>query len=419
MSLLNDMLRDLSQAQKVSEAGSAAPLADQRELLSESSMVKPGPGRLWPSLVAFVVMAFSLLAWRYWAGLEQHHIGVVQDQMAAAQTESKGEAHVVVDSSQTPMRPDELATETDDSFISTERVEIAAGVPVAGTPASDATTELNERLAALEMAINKLSANLVVNAEQPSLEVTESRGTTFESAHDETENPVQESTSIRDPFAQTELTSELDQLDAEQDNLTTPADAHLSIAPNPAYLDQRQAQAGRDLYAQGRADAAINSLKDFIARSEAPRESMKALLDIFIYQEDAEAIQAHLQTADFFNPVEKHFYAAKLAIVQGREADAVTLLETRMGEAGADENYRALLAGLYQRRGQFPEAATAYRRLLETFGERPAYWLGFALAQDSLNQLQTARQAYLRVAEFPDLQPQVQAFIQQRLAALQ
>lgn len=431
MSLLNDMLRDLSQAQKTTDVGSTASLPDQRELLSESGMVKPGPGRLWPSLVAFVVVASSLLAWRYWGVPEQNPIGLPDklpnqelSLVTAPQPELREEVQTNTDSMQSQTRPDALALEANDSspLASVKEIvagEPAAGTPAAGTPAADATIELNERLAALEMAINKLSANLVITPEQPSVAVAESHQVKDEFVHDEAGNSVQESTSIRDPFAQTDSPPELNHRDEEQQDLAIPEDAHLSIAPNPVYLDQRKAQEGRDLYAQGRAEVAIKTLEDFIARSDAPRESMKALLDILNYQEDAQAMQAYLQSAEYFSPVEKHFYTAKLAIIEGREAEAVTLLEARLGEAGADENYRALLAGLYQRRGQFLEAATAYRRLLDTFGERPAYWLGFALAQDSLNQLPTARQAYLRVAEFPDLQPQVQAYIQQRLAALQ
>jgi hypothetical protein len=65
------------------------------------------------------------------------------------------------------------------------------------------------------------------------------------------------------------------------------------------------------------------------------------------------------------------------------------------------------------------EAANHYRRLLSVFGDKPAYWLGFALAQDALNQPQVAAQAYQRVNQYADLQPQVRTYVQQRIAALQ
>jgi hypothetical protein len=65
------------------------------------------------------------------------------------------------------------------------------------------------------------------------------------------------------------------------------------------------------------------------------------------------------------------------------------------------------------------EAANHYRRLLSVFGDKSAYWLGFALAQDALNQPQVAVQAFQRVNQYVDLQPQVRDYVLQRIAALQ
>jgi MSHA biogenesis protein MshN len=65
------------------------------------------------------------------------------------------------------------------------------------------------------------------------------------------------------------------------------------------------------------------------------------------------------------------------------------------------------------------KAANHYRRLLSVFGDKPAYWLGFALSQDALNQSKVAAQAYQRVNQYADLQPQVRTYVQQRITALQ
>ena len=126
-----------------------------------------------------------------------------------------------------------------------------------------------------------------------------------------------------------------------------------------------------------------------------------------------------LAQASYFSVVDQTFYAAKVAIIQQEETQAIQLLETHLDEAEKNENYRSLLAGLYQRTGAHLEAANHYRRLLSVFGDKPAYWLGFALAQDSLNQGPVAAQAYQRVNQYADLQPQVRTYIQQRIAALQ
>lgn len=58
MSLLNDMLRDLSHSQRNVEARSVSALElqqdEQRELLNQSSVIKSEPGKLWPSMAVFI-----------------------------------------------------------------------------------------------------------------------------------------------------------------------------------------------------------------------------------------------------------------------------------------------------------------------------------------------------------------------------
>jgi DNA-binding SARP family transcriptional activator len=196
-------------------------------------------------------------------------------------------------------------------------------------------------------------------------------------------------------------------------------ESHLSIAPNAKWKDEQQAQEAVELLAQGQADLAVEKLQHFISVEKQPRESMKALLDIFVAQEKPDAVRNSLAQASYLTVVDQTFYAAKVAIIQQEEIQAIQLLEAHLDEAEKNENYRSLLAGLYQRTGSHLEAANHYRRLLSVFGDKPAYWLGFALAQDSLNQGPVAAQAYQRVNQYADLQPQVRTYIQQRIAALQ
>lgn len=407
MSLLNDMLRDLSATQKPADRmGDTAVELDlnareQRELLHQSSVIKPMPGTLLPSLAVFVVVLVLLVAWRQGFWLPANPLSASERVPESASAAGAGLNTTIT----TPELPapgtaiDQPATAAQqDSDINAQAI-----VP------EQKENVLDERLAALESAITRLSTA-----------VEESNTATAETtavipAEDQAEI---ESVSIRDPFAPATNSSVSGQPETVQ-NEVIPADAHLSIAPNPVALDQRQAEQARQLLAQGLASDAIISLQAFIAGATAPRESAKVLLDIFSSQENALAINNFLAAADYLSPVEQHFYAAKVAIIQQREADAIQLLEEQLPEANDQENYRALLAGLYQRAGKFQEATTMYRRLLTSAGNKPAYWLGFALAQDSLNQTQTARQAYLRLAEYADLQPQVRTYIQQRLAALQ
>lgn len=392
MSLLNDMLRDLSHTQKNESASRSASLNvsdhGQDELIRNSSIATPAREIFMPSLLAFVVVLVALLVWK-------HNFG---DSLAEPAINGSpippAELGTIRQTTEINNSPDTNPGEDMDDTIQTVK----------------ASTELNERLAALETAITKLST--VVERQESAAEPEN-----LAAAGQASTNPGQEvSVSIRDPF---EPDPPAEASNSPQENPDAiPADAHLAIAPNPQFQDQRKAERGRYLFAQGQVNEAILELKSFIFNAETPRESVKVLLDILTYQENADAIEALLKSTPYLGTLDQQFYLAKAAIIQNREEYAVDLLEAHLLEAEDHESYRALLAGLYQRTGKYLEASSSYRRLLNSFGEKPAYWLGFALAQDSLNENQTAKQAYLRLARYSGLQPQVQEYIQQRLAAL-
>jgi tetratricopeptide (TPR) repeat protein len=196
-------------------------------------------------------------------------------------------------------------------------------------------------------------------------------------------------------------------------------DPSLFIAPSPAWQDRQFAIRMREMFQTGQAAQSVAQLQTFVTSHANPYESTTLLLDILCEQENAVAAQQVLQQASFLPAVEQTYYVAKIALLTGNNAEAIGILESALPEAENHERYRALLAGLYQRTGMNEEAASHYRRLLNVFGEKPAYWLGFALAQDALNQSQLAVQAYQRVNQYSDLQPQVRQYIEQRLQVLQ
>lgn len=418
MSLLNDMLRDLSHQQTTVETTAAANQAaldfnaqEQRELFYNTSAAKPLPRTLMPSLIVFVLVLVILVLWKLNFFTFSH--------TNATATPSVADQAIVEPTS---------VKQTESTTAGQTTQQMAPAVePIPQPVGNDSVAPaLGERIAALESAITNLSV-VVANAKNQPVNQSDS----IEPASDEplaqtdqqTEQIVQsiatetpESVSIQEPFASaaTEPVA-----DAVAISLAEEGEPQLSIAPNVKWIDQQQAQQANQLIAQGQTDFAIEKLQHFIATADQPRESVKTLLDIFAVQENTGAMQTLLAQANYLSVVEQTFYAAKIASLQQQDAQAIQLLDAHLGEAERDENYRALLAGLYQRTGMNLEAANHYRRLLSVFGDKPAYWLGFALAQDALNQPQVAAQAYQRVNQYADLQPQVRTYVQQRIAALQ
>lgn len=443
MSLLNDMLRDLSHTQKSVEHASVSTLelqdSEQRELLNQSSVIKPEPGKVWPSVATFFCVLLVLWVCKSAVseeGAERALEGVPADS-AASLVETSAKLPRAVDAQDAASVNPALVEsgQPDGSYSVVDHTRTTADTASPSADAINSSATLNDRLASLETAITKLSsameesqraangsAKVVLDEAEPVAAEASSLQATAVIAE-----PVN-SVSIRDPFLPSQ---NVDQLNvqkpttaekvsfAETDANPQPANLHLSVTRNAESQDQRQAEQARQLVAQGQFSDAIIALQAFIAKTQVSQESTRVLLDIFVEQENVSAIEALLSHADYLNQLDKQFYSAKVAIIQQREDRAIELLEAQATEAEEREAYRALLAGLYQRAGKYAEAANAYRRMLGSFGEKPSYWLGFALAQDSLSQRQTARQAYLRVAEYADLQPEVRAYIQQRLLALQ
>lgn len=413
MSLLNDMLRDLSQQQKTTETISATQQAElefnaqeQRELFYSTRAAKSLPRTLVPTVVVFVAVLAVLGLWKvdFFAQPKPN-----ANVLATTATEPAPLFHSIA------------ANQPKAQGVSVQ--QNAASVPAqqSGSPIEQ---DLGERIAALESAITTLSTVVAIASHQPDNQVGDNSETTEYEA-----KAVEPYAQVEDQWTEEMLAAGSVVEDAEpasvsiKEPFTLPiaeqGESRLSIAPNVKWKDEQQAQEAIQLMAQGQADIAIKNLQHFIATAQQPRESMKVLLDIFVGQENTDAVRSLLEQATYLSIVDQTFYAAKVAVAQHQDAQAILLLESHLDEAEQNENYRSLLAGLYQRTGLHLEAANHYRRLLSVFGDKPAYWLGFALSQDALNQPQVAAQAFQRVNQYADLQPQVRTYIQQRIAALQ
>jgi MSHA biogenesis protein MshN len=195
--------------------------------------------------------------------------------------------------------------------------------------------------------------------------------------------------------------------------------SHLSVTPNAQWQDQEQAQQAQLLLQQGKPAQAMSLLENFIASNDHAKYSVQMLLDIYCQQGRIEDAQRLLASATHLEKVDQHYYKARLALMNNQGQEAMDLLEAELPMAEKHEQYRALLAGLYQKMAYYPQAAANYKRLLEVFGEKPAYWLGYALALDALEQKASALQAYRRLSEYTELQAEVRHYIEQRIAALQ
>ncbi len=192
----------------------------------------------------------------------------------------------------------------------------------------------------------------------------------------------------------------------------------VDIKPSLTSQDQHMVAQADALLEQGHDDAAVLALQQFITQHPQPIKSAVRLFDLYVQQHKHEAARLLLQQADDYLAVTDHTrLTAQLLTAQGQHAAALAVLEKDIEQAMQDETYRALLAALYHKAARYHESANHYRRLLTNFGEKPAYWLGLALALDALQENASALEAYQRIG-LQDAQPQVKDYVAQRIAAL-
>lgn len=186
--------------------------------------------------------------------------------------------------------------------------------------------------------------------------------------------------------------------------------------PNPEFVDEQSVNQARKLVESGQLVEAVNRLQLQIQSAASPL-SEAYLLDIYYQQQDLPAMQLLLANTSI-SSVQKSYYQARAYLLSGENQLAIAMLESQLAQAKSDEKFRALLAGLYQKEGMYAQAITAYRNLLQEFIPQPAYWLGFALSLDAQGQSQTAIFAYQKLLEFEALETQVVAYAQSRINEL-
>ncbi len=104
------------------------------------------------------------------------------------------------------------------------------------------------------------------------------------------------------------------------------------------------------------------------------------------------------------------------------ERDAVTLgletLQKTLPYAEDRADYRSFVAALLQRLGRHDEAVSHYQAALKIAPGNGTWWMGLGISLQVLERKDEAREAYQHALATNTLNPQLQAFVQQRLNEL-
>lgn len=428
MSLLNDMLRDLSARQK------DRPLPeDSTELLVDSSLVRdePFPWRLSLTVFALVlVLTFLLL-----------HLWPSRD--SAAQITEPG--LVQADENSQPVEVYELPLEPEKADAPVLQMLEKSQADEQAAAEVEKLLEQWLQLGEKALARDRLSSPAEDNAVYYFARALQLAPDNERALAGQLAVVVRYRQLIRESLvagnesrAAALLTRALQQAPADEDLVylqeeidrakvktqqpkmqIQPASSAVAILPSAEWRDQQAVQSARELLQQGDRSAAIAYLEDYLGRDpEAAQVSARLLCQMYL--ETGELTKADLLLSEANNwPVVEHARLRALWLqASGQEAEARRLLEAHLAEAAQDEAYRALLAQLYYTAGDYHQAVASYRRLLDSFGEKPGYWLGLALGLDALGQGSSALVAYQNSLASGAQEKAVTDYIETRIKAL-
>ena len=459
MSLLNDMLRDLSQRQPVLDGAEGYD-----EQLLQSSSIALKKRNAWLGLSGFFVVVFIAVLGVSYATKElsdvQPAIAVDPQKVSVVHTQSKiVSAQISAETSSfnasssdgavslhaSEQAPTEASAKILQNHINDllQQAERAMGMDRLTTPVEDNAYGYYQKILSLNAnnneakeGLDKIAQRYFTKAQEQAplgnlsqaealLQRARFVSARFVDAHtvEFSERSNQTSTEQRSQLlneppvimqsAKTETIKPF--VVAEAVSKAAPS---VSVMPNAGWKDEQLARYAQELIQKGKPAEAQTLLKNFVASEKKPALSAALLAELYIQQANTAAADIILEQTNYLAVDVKAKLKAQIFSLQGDDAQAISVLEKNLAAADVNEGYRSLLASLYHKTADYRQSILSYQRLMGTFGEKPAYWLGLALAYDGLSQPKNALQAYVRLREFPQLQEQVKQYTDQRISAL-
>jgi Flp pilus assembly protein TadD len=154
-------------------------------------------------------------------------------------------------------------------------------------------------------------------------------------------------------------------------------------------------------------------LQDFPLHSEA-RQSLAA------FQIKAGDALGANQTLDTGLKLQRDFapfiqLKARLLADGGNITQALAVLEKNQPSISEDPEYFVLMAALYQRAGQAPQAVSLYKQLLALEPSNAKWWLGLGISLETAGSRNQAIEAFANADNIGGLSPELKAYLDTKL----
>ena len=109
---------------------------------------------------------------------------------------------------------------------------------------------------------------------------------------------------------------------------------------------------------------------------------------------------------------------ARLQVEHSAVDQAAATLEKSLPYANAQADYQAFYAALLQRQNRHKEAIAYYQVALQLVPDNGIWLMGYGISLQAMQRADDARDAFRRALESKTLNPELQAFVQQKLKGL-
>ena len=383
MSLVNDMLRDLDQ-RRAGEATTASgeSLKPAQPSTAES---KSRFGFIIGGLAASAAIFSGI--WFFGLGTKTSEVDIAISTEAAVSSPALVNKSVSV-AGAVESNLDEVRTISDSSSNSTDNEmqptaqEILSEPSVLETPAEPLISDLGDS----EIDLGEAGIDAPARAEEKAQENAIAINTT-----------VQPATLLEAPQA----IRSIDELSANE-------------------VDVIQVQSALTLLANGNEEAAFDALSSHVRAAPAAHQSRETLIKLLLSRGQTARAGALADAGLSIAPNHSGFKKAKarVLIVNKNYESATALLSVRAPKPSSDLEYHELLASAQLGAGDFVGAMQSYRQLIQFDGSQARWWYGYAVANDRMGNVSSAKQSYEQALKGASLSVSLRRSSEERVAAL-
>jgi MSHA biogenesis protein MshN len=176
-----------------------------------------------------------------------------------------------------------------------------------------------------------------------------------------------------------------------------------------------------NLVNQGRIAEGMEAFRAALQIDPAYETARQTLVALLLEAKRVDEAASVLQEGLALNPSNTTFamLLARAMVERNDIAGGLALLQKYAPAAGTNAEYHGFMAALYQRLGRHRDAVQEYQIALQLTPAVGTWWIGLGISQQALDRPKDALDAYKRGKATGTLGPELSAYADQRLRALQ